>query len=244
MKSTPRDRLLEFFELTSDELDLLERLRGPAARFARHAEIRRAGDKVKGVFLLLEGWVLSSAEMPGGQRQVLKVHMPGDMLGSPSMVLPLAMETLTAVTLATIVPVPLSAFGVLLGQAPRLLAALFLSAQQERVLLSDRLAAVGRATAAQRFAALLVQLYDRLNRGPVDPGPVSLHLPLTQQDLADLLGITVVHVNRVLKSLVAEGLIARDRNDYRFDVARLRNFSGIPRREWIRNPSWFRPGGY
>jgi len=118
LKSTPRERLLEFFELTSDELDLLERLRGPAARFARHAEIRRAGDKVQGVFLLLDGWVLSSAEMPGGQRQVLKVHMPGDMLGSPSMVLLQAMETLTAVTPVTIVPVPLSAFG-RLGRMPR-----------------------------------------------------------------------------------------------------------------------------
>lgn len=240
MDSLPRRRLLEFYDLSEEEVAIFERLRGPAIDLPRHARIRRSGDKVQGVFLLLRGWAFSSLELSGGQRQILKVHLPGDMLGSPSMVLPRAMETLSAATPVTVAPMPLTAFDVLLEEAPRLMASMFLSSQQERVLLSDRLAAVGRTSAAQRFAALLLQLHDRI-AGPTTLGPVSIHLPLTQEDFADLLGITAVHVNRILRQLAEAELIVRRQYDYEFDAERLRDFSGLPRREWIRNPSWFCP---
>ncbi|MFS2109622.1 Crp/Fnr family transcriptional regulator [Sphingomonas sp. Sphisp140] len=218
---------------------MFEQLRGPVQDLSRHARIRRSGDKVQGVFVLLRGWAFSSVELPNGQRQILKVHLPGDILGAPSIVLPRAMETLSAATPVTVAPVPLSAFGVLQAEAPRLMASLFLSSQQERVMLSDRLAAVGRTPAAQRFAALLLQLHDRL-AGPAT-GTVSLHVPLTQEDFADLLGITSVHVNRILRQLLSAGLIVRRQYDYTFDPERLREFSGMPRREWIRNPAWLHP---
>lgn len=236
-------RLFEFIELTDEEHLALERLQGPSVRIARGQTIRSLGDDVIEAYFLLEGWVISSVGLAGGDRQIVKVHLPGDMLGSPSMVLRKAAETLTAVTPAIVTKVSLKAFGRLFFDAPRLAAAMFMSVQQERVVLMDRITSIGRTRAGQRIAAFLIHIHDRLR--VVDPGQGrAFHLPLTQEQIGDALGLTSVHVNRTFREFDAAGLVRRRAHVIELrDLDGLRRMAAVPIREWARFPDWLPEAG-
>ena len=135
----PRHRLEEFGELSQHERDAVAKLSGRPYLVERGRPIRHQGDPVLGLFLLFEGWVLDSADLPSGSRQVLKVHLAGDVLGAPSLSSDRALTTLTAITPAVVSTVTLTDFGMLLEQHPRIAARFFLSAQRERAALMDEL---------------------------------------------------------------------------------------------------------
>jgi CRP/FNR family transcriptional regulator, anaerobic regulatory protein len=234
----PIHRLLEFIDLTDAERQIMDDLYGAPFELERGRVLRRVGDEVQEVYLLLDGWVISAVGTSAGGRQIVKVHLPGDMLGSPSMVLKKAAETLTAITTATVARVSLKKFGDLFVEAPRLAAAMFMSVQQERVLLMDRITSVGRTRAAQRVSALLIHIYDRLRVLQPDQASRFL-LPLTQEQMGDALGLTTVHINRTFRELIAGGLVQRYGQDIElFDVPRLRRMASLPEREWQRYPEW------
>lgn len=210
----------------------------PPVRLARHAVLRREGETPRSIYLLLDGWMASSVLLPGGERQITKFHLPGDLLGTPSMCLQRAADTLTALTAASVSRVPLTAFGELFRRSPHFAAAMLLSIQRERVALMDRLAAVGRTPALARVAALLLDLTERL--GAVSGEVVDeIDLPVTQEQIGDHLGLTAVHVNRVFRQLVDTGLIRRHRQRVELlDPARLRAMSARQERAPTQDVSW------
>ena len=235
----PLHRLFEFIDLTPAECHALERLQGPAFHVERGHVIRQQGEPADHVFLLVSGWAIASVAVPSGDRQIVKVHLPGDMLGSPSMVLTRAAETLTAVTRATVTRIPLRAVGSLFTDAPRLAAALFMSVQQERIMLMDRITSVGRTRAERRIAAFLLHIYDRLRVIDPEQAP-AFNLPLTQEQIGDALGLTSVHVNRTFREFQDTGLFRRSGQDFvLLDVDRMRRKAAVPQREWVRHPEWF-----
>lgn len=207
-------------------------------QIARHAVLRREGETPRHIYLLLDGWVASSVLLPGGERQITKFHLPGDLLGTPSMCLARAADTLTALTPASVSRVPLAAFGDLFMRSSHFAAAMLLSVQRERVALMDRLAAVGRTPALARVAALLLDLAERLGAlGGVELS--SFELPVTQEQIGDHLGLTAVHVNRIFRQLVDGGLIARHRQRVELlDCARLKAMSARQERAPAADVSW------
>jgi CRP/FNR family transcriptional regulator, anaerobic regulatory protein len=235
----PQHRLSEFIELVPEEHELLIQAQGKERQVGRGGVIRSQGDPVREVFLLSQGWALGCVDLRDGKRQIVKIHLPGDMLGSPSMALTHAAETLLALTPVTVTSVPLSALGRIFTAAPRLAAALFLSVQQERIFLIDRLTAVGRLPAAARLAALIVHLHDRLAlTGEVSE--TAIDWPLTQEQIGDVLGLTPVHINRTLGELERMGLVGRAGPQLELpSLERLRDFAKMPERQWVRNPDWF-----
>jgi CRP-like cAMP-binding protein len=237
------NRLCDLIELNDQEQRCLAGIFGPVSQIERGGVIRGQGEDVEHVYLLVKGWVTSSILLPEGERQIIRVHLAGDLLGVPSLALETSADTLTAVTGAEVRPVATRDYFRLYSEAPRVAAALFLKAQQERVALMDRLTAVGRTSSGRRLASLLVNLYDRLV--PLQPGLDDyFHLPLTQVDLADMLGITPIHMNRVIKMLKATGLIDFSGSKVRLnDVAKLREYSALPLRDWVHTPAWLKEIG-
>ncbi|WP_081668630.1 Crp/Fnr family transcriptional regulator [Sphingomonas phyllosphaerae] len=220
----------------------MQALGEPPAAFPRHAVLRREGEPPRYIYLLLSGWVGSSVLLPGGERQIVKFHLPGDMLGTPSMCLAQAADTLTALTPVTISRVPLAAFGALFASSPRFAAAMFLSVQRERVALMDRLAAVGRTPAIARVAALLLDVEERL-RAMGAASDDGFDMPLTQEQIGDHLGLTAVHVNRVFRQMAETGLVSRDRHRIKLlDAARLRSMSARQQRVMTRDAAWLLGG--
>ena len=231
-------RFRAFADLTDKEVELLAGL-GDAEVVRRRGEtFQREGDSVAGFYLHVSGWIASSIILRSGNRLIQKVHLPGDMLGTPTMVLPRAADTLTAITESVTAFVPYERFGRLFEQAPRLAALFILAVQMERLALMDMLAATGNASAREQLARLLVDLHGRLSLlGAVEDD--AFDLPLTQEVIGDLLGLTGVHVNRTIRALEEEGLIARAGQRIRLlDLAALRQLSPLPVRTPAFEPAW------
>ena len=231
-------RFCDFIDLAPAESSLIGDLIDANRKIGRGAMIRGAGAPVAHVFLLKEGWVTSSINLPNGAKQIVRVHLPGDILGTPSMASPRAAETLVAVTPAIVAPISLIAIRRLFTGAPRLGMALFLEAQQERILLMDRVTSLGRTSAAQALGAFLLYVHDRLD--PIgEAHDRSFMLPLTMEQIADVLGITPTHVHRTFRELKARDLVLRSGSEMAIvDLDRMRQFAAIPTRDWVRNPVW------
>jgi CRP-like cAMP-binding protein len=238
MDRVPLHRLAEFIDPTAEEAALFENLRGYPRSIPRRAAIRQQGDPVDQIYFLLDGWAISFVDLPDGQRRIVKVHLPGGVMGAPRLALNQAAETLMAITPVTISSLSVHGFGTIFSEAPRLAAALFIIAQQERLNLKDRITSLGRQSALQRLAALLLHVYDRLQlTSDVDQDKMDWHL--TQQHVADSLGLTSVHVSRIFRQLESQGFIVRRKHGIAFpDVEALRRFAGAPEREWVRCPAW------
>lgn len=158
----PLHRFEEFGPIVGEELAAIASLGDPPKRFRRYASIRAEGVPTTNFFLLVDGWASSSHTMPDGSRQILKVHLPGDALGTPSMCMAQTVEELTALTDVTVVCVPLDRFGKIFEGHPRVAARFLLSVQLERVALMDRLASISRTSGQSRIAALILDLMERL----------------------------------------------------------------------------------
>lgn len=235
---SPTARLTAFGSLSDQEMALLKDLAGPTCRFSRGDAIITEGAATSRCYLLLDGWTASTITLPSGARQMLKVHMPGDLLGTPSLAYGYSAETVTAFSDVTVAALALAPFGRMFEEAPRLAAMLFLISQEERVLLMDRIAAMGRSTAKERLATVFLQLRARVIRSDPDGGD-SFRVPLTQIDLADLAGITSVHVSRVLQQLRDDGLVDWTRGVVTIiDLRRLAELSGLPLRVAQVERSW------
>lgn len=200
------------------------------------------GEEVDGIYLLMDGWVSSSVLLRNGLRLIQKLHLPGDMMGVPSLVLPRSADTLTALTEATVAYVPRATISALFESRPRITAMLFMSAQLERLALMDTLASTGHSTAMKSMAHLFLSLHLRLTTlGMVQND--SFRLPVTQEMLGDLLGITTVHTNRTLREMARQGLIAFEgRTLQLLDLPALEALSLLPLRKPEFNPEWMPKG--
>jgi CRP/FNR family transcriptional regulator, anaerobic regulatory protein len=237
----PDHRLLEFGCLTEREIDLMQSIGGRPISLDRNSLVRSEGCRDRSMYVLIDGWVASSLLVQGGKRQIARIHLPGDMLATTSMCVDTAVDTLTALTPITFRKVSLEAVGQLLASSPRIAAFLLLSAQQERIALIDRLASVAQTDPLCRLAAFLLDVNKRL-RGVGQSTDDRFLLPMTQEQIGELLGFTAVHANRMLRELEREGLIERTRRVVQLlDTERLGQLAGMPVRNTSSDSDWFNP---
>jgi CRP/FNR family transcriptional regulator len=238
VEPVPLERFCEFVSPSPAELDAFADATTCRREFKRRQAITRQGDPVGEVYLLRNGWVTSSIEVDFSRCQLVKIHLPGDIAGLPSIALAQAAETLVAVSPATVDVIPLERLGRLFERAPRLAFTLFVRSQQERVLLIDHLAAVAQTTAVQRVCAFLLHVYRRLKLCGQCTDQL-IRWPLSQEHMAQGAGLTSIHVNRTLRELRRKGIIAREGRSIRLlDLDRLSELAALPERAFVREPPW------
>lgn len=234
----PLHRFAEFGGLSTAEAADISTLGEESRSYARNSLVRAEGQPADGFFLLLSGWAIVSCAIPGGGRQIMKIHLPGDAIGTPSMSMAEAAESIWTVTPATIAYVPLPLFGRMMAENPRVAACFLLSVQRERVALMDRLASNGRTSAVGRVAAFIVELFERLEPLKLVTDDAA-DIPLTQTHIADLLSLTSVHVNRTLRELEHRAIIARAGRHWQIlDRAQLAKLAARPVRRLREDLSW------
>lgn len=231
-------RLGRFVELSAGERDMLRAMEAQPRSVPRGTVLRRERDLAGHSWILESGWAVSAINLPDGSRQITRVHLPGDMLGSPSIALERAGETLTTLTQATVCVLPNSVLTVLFEEHQRLAGLFLMLSQIERMVLGDRIAAIGRTDARARVAGILLDLINRLRL--IDPATGNvLPLQLTQEDIGDATGLTAVHVNRMMRLLADEGMIERQPGIVRLtDEAGLVRASGYINRWSAPDTSW------
>ncbi|WP_431468966.1 Crp/Fnr family transcriptional regulator [Sphingosinithalassobacter sp. LHW66-3] len=203
------DVLSELIALTSRERQALDALEERQRHVRRGAVLQRENESGGELFVLRQGLMMSYVILDDGSRQILRFLFPGDMLGVSAMIYREAPETLCALSDCVVCPFDRSALSDIFSSHPRLAAMILVYCQIERVALTDRLAALGRTSAKARVAALLLELRNRLRATDKEMTNV-FPLGLTQEEVGDATGLTAVHVNRMLRQLEEEGLIARD----------------------------------
>lgn len=202
------DRLEKHARLSDVERRALSELEENPRKVKRGSMIQRVNDTVTELYVLREGRMMSFVILPDGSRQILRVYFPGDFIGSASVIYKKAPESLVALSDAVICPFDKLALRRLLQEHPRVAALLFLLSNTERAALTDRLASLGRTSAKARVASFLLDIFDRL-RVTDDSITDSFDLKLTQEEIGDAIGLTSVHVNRMVRQMEQEGLISR-----------------------------------
>ncbi len=181
----------------------------PVRHVGRDTPLLRAGASEPAAILIRSGFAYRSCVMPDGRRAILRVLLSGDYAGLHNIVLARAMEDLYAANRVGHHVLGAATLREMLNDP---CVSMFLLAQiAEAHSRADRLAAsIGRLDAHARICVLLLDIHDRLrHRGLINR--TTFNLPLTQEQLADHLGLTLVHVNRTLRRLREERLVAVDR---------------------------------
>ena len=208
MRSLIARRFSRHLALTPEEIARLETLEAHPVAVARHRTIRKEDERSRHAYVLQSGWAMSSMLLADGSRQILRLHLPGDIMAMPSVALRREVEKIEALTDCIIAPFDKNVLQSLFTDFPRLAATMFLFAQVERLAYGERLASVARTSAKARIAFLLIDILERLRAS--DPGiGDSFEMPLTQEQIGDLTGQTAIHANRMWQALVEDGLVAR-----------------------------------
>lgn len=203
------ERLGEFVPLSEAERTALSRLEERERILRRGATLVRENDPAAELFILKRGMMMSFVILDDGSRQILRFLFPGDLFALSSLAYSRVPETVAALSETVVSPFERPLIARLAIEQPRLFTAIMALDQAERVMLTDRLAGLGRTTAKARVASVLLEVRNRLRR--LDPTLGDSFIPgLTQEEIGDATGLTAVHVNRMLRQLEEEQLIARD----------------------------------
>lgn len=167
----------------------------------------REGDDVSHCWVVLSGYCVRFKYVGNGGRQIVSIHMKGDLVDLHNALLGVAdhgVQTLTACTMAKI---PIAAVQRLSDIDPVIKDALWYDTLVDASIHREWVANVGRRDAPTRIAHLLCEFALKLDAVGLEQ--MHYELPMTQDQLADATGMTAVHVNRVLQSLAKDGLIDR-----------------------------------
>jgi len=166
----------------------------------------RAGEESGTIYLLESGWVARARNIEDGRRQIVLVFLPGDLMGLKTMLLERQPDTIECLTDARVRTIDHK--GLLdLAMADRAVSArvMFQFGEDDRRL-HNWVAALGRGNSEERIATLILDLRGRLHQAGLANGD-GFRLPMTQEEMADHLGLTLVHVNRVLRRLREAGIV-------------------------------------
>lgn len=191
--------------LLAEERAVLERAVSEVRRLPARTTLVRHGDRLHQSTLLVEGFIRRSIDDRDGQRQTVAVHVPGDFVdlhGYPLKVLDHDVATLTAATVAFVRHSDLDA---ITREHPTLTRKLWYATLLDAAMHREWLFRLGRLDAIERIAHFLSETNARLKAIGLSDGH-RFRLPITQADLAEVCGLTTVHVNRVLRQLRDEGL--------------------------------------
>ena len=176
----------------------------------------REGDKPAHCVLLLSGFAFRSKIVGDGGRQILSLHIAGDMIDLQNSVLGVADHNVQALSQIEIAMIPRGEILQVAAERPAVGRAFWHDTLVDGSVHREWITNIGRRDARTRMAHLLCEFALRLETAGLGEH-TDYELPMTQEQLADCLGLTPVHVNRTLKALEAEQLITRTQRAVRID---------------------------
>jgi CRP-like cAMP-binding protein len=216
-------RLSAFTRLSAADREALEKLTAKRQRqFAARRDLIREGDKPRSIFLMLEGWACRYKQLTDGRRQIVSFFIPGDLCDMNVFILKEMDHSIGAINKVRAAEIGREDFDRLMREHPRITQALYWNELVNVAVQREWTVDLGQRSAYERLAHLFCELFVRLEAVELTTGH-SFDFPLTQTDLADAMGLTTVHVNRMLRQLREDGLIEFDRKSLTLlDLERLK----------------------
>ena len=200
-------KLSSFMDLTPSEKGEIEGWCGTPTKFAARQTLIHQGDRPKDTCLMLSGWAFRHKILQDGTRQIVGLLLPGDMCDLHGFLLRSADHDIAMINDAVAALIPAATIEASLERQPRLMRALWWSSLVDEGIVREWLVSLGRRQSPARLAHLLCELWMRLHRVGIGSED-AIDLPLSQIEMADMLGLTSVHVNRTIKVLREAGLVA------------------------------------
>lgn len=201
----PLRRRNAFRPKTDEEVVFLEALKSDHLRVSAGADIIHPEQTDAELYTIFSGWAFRYKELPDGRRQILSIALPGDLLGLQASIFEKALYGAIALTDVELCVIPRRKLWTIFERMPAFAYDLTWLAAQSEAILDENLLNVGRRSAAERIASLFAGLFRRAEAlGLV--ADRTLDFPLTQQHIADALGLSLVHTNKTLARLRGQGL--------------------------------------
>jgi CRP-like cAMP-binding protein len=200
-------KLESIAQLTPTDKDALRTLPIRVTTVSQHSEVIREGDAPSECCLIITGFLYRYRTLRNGTRQILAIHVPGDIPDLQSLHLDVVDHSVGALEASTVAFVAHSALAAVAKQHPGIAVALWKDALIDAAIYREWLVGLGRRSAHVRVAHLMCECFAKLRAVGLTNG-ASCRFPVTQTDLGDALGLSTVHVNRVLQDLRRDGLIS------------------------------------
>ncbi len=193
-------KLKLFGPLSEGEVACLTELQSVTIHVARGRELLSQGEKGHVAYILQAGWGCSFKLLEDGGRQIITFPIPGDCVGLRSVLLRTSDHSFTALTDMVVSPVGSSRMLQVFNEFPHLGASILWATSRDEAITVEHLASIGRRTATERTAHFFLELSERLRLVGL-ANTTEFACPLSQNELADALGLSAIHVNRVLRGL-------------------------------------------
>lgn len=192
--------------LGPNEVDTLLALPHRVVRLDRGSFLVREGDRATHCRVLLSGFAYRHKCTGEGERQILSIHLRGDLIDLPNVMLDMADDNIQALTDVSVALIPAEEILALALASPSIAKAMWADTMVDASILREWLLNVGQRDARQRISHLICELALRQEDAGLC-GKGQYHWPLTQEQLGETTGLTSVHVNRTLQKLRADRLL-------------------------------------
>ena len=221
------EKLNGFGALSDDDMASLAAATSRPLKYPARHDLIREGDRPGPMFVILDGWACRYKILPNGTRQVLAFLMPGDACDLHISLLAEMDHGIQTIVPSLVATISRSEMASLLDERPGIAKALYTAQLIDEGVLRAWITSMGRRSSVERVAHLMCELYLRArNIGLITEA--TFELPLSQLLLADSLGMTAVHLNRVLKTLRAtEAIILRRGKLIIVDPVKLAQIAGF-----------------
>ena len=217
MLDSPLARKLGAFVALSDaDLAMLDRLHQRRRSFVAGVDLVHQGQVDQSAYILAKGWVCSYKLLTDGSRQIVDFQIPGDFLGLRSVLFRTADHNIEPVTAVEASEVMITDLLDAFARTPRLATAVLWAASRDEAMVVEHLVGIGRRNALERTAHYMLEFGARLRLVGLGTR-YGYDCPLSQYMLADALGLSAVHVNRVLRQLREMGLLTFQKGQVTFD---------------------------
>lgn len=194
-------------EVSEQEKRILDDLPWRVRQFSSGEAIVHRGSEQEESCLLMKGFAARSEGMAEGTRQFTAIHLPGDFLDLHSLLLKVIDHDVVALRACIVGFVSHECLKRLSETAPHLARLLWMSTTIDGAIQRAWIVSMGRRSSKGQLAHLICELFVRMQVVGLDAGD-SFEFPITQAELADMMGISTVHANRTLQELRAENLIS------------------------------------
>lgn len=195
-----------FRAFSADELAFVSRFKRGELVCETGATILSEGAHSAQLYTLLSGWAFRFKTLPDGRRQILNYCLPGDLIGLQGSVIGAMDHSVEALSPVILCVFQRDGLSDLFTKQPGLSFDITWIAAREERMLDEHLLSVGRRTATERAAYLVAFLHQRATAVGL-ARDASLLIPITQQHVADTLGLSIVHTNKTLRKLAERGLL-------------------------------------
>jgi CRP-like cAMP-binding protein len=199
-------RLAQLVPLSAEEVAILAELQSATRTVQRHRDIIMEGRSYGSILIIMEGNGIRYRILHDGRRQIVNIALPGDIVGVLGPFIESSLYSTKALTETVVATVPFTRINALFETNPRLVTKIFLFVSCELTIYAEHLIDLGRRSASERIAHFLLELLHRLQAVGLAEEH-SYKIPLTQELIADALGLSIPHVNRVLRRLREDNLV-------------------------------------